>query len=669
MDKSLNKINMISFILIILAFITGFAAQFCLYLSQNVDLSSGLSSLSSTILANQYIGLILYLIAGVLFTFGIKKFVCVEKLFNVEQLNLAQPLNKLFLIFGGVGGFLYFVSILCYFVFPLAGFILWILSIISFALSLFFKDSKDKLSFKINYSDLFIVLAFVMSAVFLYGLQLDILPQKFHDDEAKFAINSLSAFETIAHGAFFQPNILFYAIQNFIFDKLGETIFALRVFSVAVSLLTLVFFYFLAKKMFNQKIAIVSTLIFFASHLYIALSRIGDHYVTGIFIFVLFLYFLIKGLKNNSVLFLFLSGVVSGFGYFFHKNAQVVIVVAVVYFIVLLINNLSNKKELLKKFVVVLVGFILTTFPLVLNNPSGFFERMNFAPAFTNDGMQHMKQVYNTSNPVVVLGVNFQKTLKVFNSASDNSCVYGNNKALLDFVSAVLLVFALFTAMCFIKDYRYSLLSVSFIVMALFEGVLGLDVPRFPDFALLLPVLALLIGSVLFNFSEYFASIIPVKKVSTVISVCLVVAITGIIVFLNINSYFGYYINNNIGDSKYYVPSIVGNYISSVGKFNRVYLVNFKGDPVVITPEDPSVKFLSKGVELYELKDALQEIPVKEKVYKDVSFVVFKANYEKSYKLLKRVYPVGEEKIFADDSGAPVLSVYEVKPNDINSKI
>lgn len=670
MDKDTNKLNIIDLVFLKLGALLAIIAQLILYLSHGVAVVPFLSAFTNTLFANQYVGFILYLVAAVLFIIGLRKTLQSVNVINdlkIEQVIGSKKLITIMLIATAVMFIVSFI-ILCISEIQVFSFIMWTLSLVVLGVVWFLLDKKECFTLKINYTDIILAFILMVLAYFLYSYNLDVLPQKFHGEEAFFGLNTQSVVLSGHIKAVFSNQVLFYSLQQLFFNLFGAGVLALRMLSVMFAVLSVFVFYFWAKLLFSRKTAIVSTIILATAHLFIELSRIGDHYVSGIFILVLSLYLLTLGLKNRSYLFIYLSGIIAGFGYYLHYDAKIVVFIVLAYLILLLIKTPSIKIELLKQIGVFLCAFVLVIFPAIVKDKDGFIESYNFTPIFSKGAFDHMQQVYNTKNPLVVFVNNIGVTVKTFNSESDNSGIYGNNKPLLDFVSAILLVFGIITAFYLFKDDRYLLLLTSFFIIIFFGSILMVDPPNYPRLALILPIIALLIGSVIVKMTDVTLEFFSYSRIAKVINIIQIVIIVLIPVVLNMCIYFGYYINNNIADSKYHVPTILGNYIKTMGKFNCIYLVNFKNDPLVYSPDNETIKFLSGGEKATLIKDAQHEIPIKKPIKKDVSFIYYRYNFDKVSKLLKNTYPMGIEEIISSDAGTPVMAIYEVRQQEINSK-
>lgn len=152
---------------------------------------------------------------------------------------------------------------------------------------------------------------------FLYFFKLDKLPPAIHGDEAWIAIQSLEIIKNPTHligvGWYDLPLLSFvpHALGMWIFDK---NILGNRLGSVFFGLATLPIFYLLLKTFLNKRTAMITTIIFATSNLWLALSRLGIMYVQAAFFLTISIYFLVLGVKYNKRIFFILTGISIGMG-------------------------------------------------------------------------------------------------------------------------------------------------------------------------------------------------------------------------------------------------------------------------------------------------------------------------------------------------------------------
>jgi 4-amino-4-deoxy-L-arabinose transferase-like glycosyltransferase len=671
MEDKYNEIKLLDLLLLGGSLIFGIVAQFILWLTHNVDLPGYLELLAKTPIANAYIGLVMYIISGGIFVLGLHKVLVSHNFFEDNIVEMPDFRNKKLFVFSGIGLFLYLVSVVVLIVTSnhiLTG-VLFLFALLCIAVGLIFANKPEKNLFNVHWVDMLVALIFVVVAYFLYSYNIDVLPEKVARSEALFALQTHSLASLSEVSQIFYPQMLLHSLQQQMFEVLGYNVYGLRLLSVIFAIITVFVFYFLSLSLFSRPVAIVSTAIMTFFHTFIAISRVGDSYISSVFIYVLTAFFLLNALKRNSFVFMFVAGLFAGLGYYLHSNAQIVFLIALIYLFFVLIKTPSFRKLLIKHIIVFLAAFTLMIGPYLVKNATAFTQKISLAPILAEQSMTHMKGVYNTDSSLGVFFKNTAHGLRSFNSLSDKNFLYGNTKSMLDFITAILFVLSLFVAVYLLKDDRYLFLLCSFLVIIVFKATLIIDPPKFPEMSLLLPVIALLVGSVLFIFTRVLYANITSSKLKQLLCLSTLSVITIIIVILNHNIYYNYYIGNNIAQSCYNLPTMIGKYIDNMGSFAKIYLVNFKEDPLFFTMEDETIRFLAPEAEARQLTKAGSQLPLNQKVGQDVHFLIFNYNYDKALNLLKSIYPAGESEIIMSDDDIPVMTIYKVSPASINARV
>jgi 4-amino-4-deoxy-L-arabinose transferase-like glycosyltransferase len=671
MDKNLEVRANKDIMYLLLSLLAGFIAQLMLYLSKGVDLAGVFSSVSLDPQVSLLAGILLYLLAGVLFVIAVRENLQAADLF--KDINIEKPLFK-----NRKAGILILIALIVYLI-SMVLFILldkhvtcflgMLVSFILASVAFFIIDGKNLIRLVYTRFDLVFAVLVTIIAFFLYTYNLDVTPFKLNAEEAVIAINVRSIVEDGLIHLILLPGFLLMYLHQLSFDLFGYDVFGLRFVSALFAVLSIPVFYFLVRELFSIRVSVVATLLLAFYHPFIAMARNAVEYSSGVFVLVLVLYLAILAVKQGSYFYMFLAGLAAGLGYYLHQSAAIAVFILLVYLFVMFFKYKESRKALLKYILLAVVAFILFVMPFMLKYSSSFVAQYNFAPVFSDQNMQHMKNVYQASSVLVVLAKNAGYTIKALNSESDNSYLYGNNKSMLDFFSAVFFILAIFAALYMFKDDRYYLIITGFLIVALSGGVFDVNTPRFFKLVMLLPFIAMLVAIVIMEISDILVEKIKSNNVLRYANLLLVYLLTIVIILLNFNNYFNYYIKNNIADVKYHIPTMTGYHINTMGGFYNIYLVNFKSDPVLYDIRYETVKFLLKDNNAIQITDALHAIPLQNRQNKDVLFIFFPDNYEKSLKLLNQTYPSGKFKTITSDEGKPVLGLYRVKKEKVNSML
>jgi len=117
----------------------------------------------------------------------------------------------------------------------------------------------------------------------------------------------------------------------------------MRLPSAVLGVLSVYILYLLVKNLFNEKVALISSLFFSLNGLYIAFSRILQYQVYYVFFGLLSLYLLAKFFKDHKTRHLLLSAFSMGVAFLFHYDA-------IFFFIPSIIYILYKEKNLKKRF-------------------------------------------------------------------------------------------------------------------------------------------------------------------------------------------------------------------------------------------------------------------------------------------------------------------------------
>jgi 4-amino-4-deoxy-L-arabinose transferase-like glycosyltransferase len=274
-----------------------------------------------------------------------------------------------------------------------------------------------------NHWFLLIVILFVAGFLRLY--QITKLPPGFYPDEAMYANNGAEAWDTSQFKVFYPENNgregLWPNIIGFFIVKFGHEPWAPRGTAAIFGILTVLGVYFLAKELFNKKIALLSTFLIATSFWHINFSRIGFRAILTPFFLVWAIYFLLKFLneienKNKAQLtgLCLLGGIFYGLGFHTYITYRIT---PLLILIILLIYWFKNKEKFLRqKLLFSASGFLLITF--IVAAPIGFYFLKNPQDFL---GRTSQISIFSSPTPLKDLGMNILKTAGMFNFSGDGN--------------------------------------------------------------------------------------------------------------------------------------------------------------------------------------------------------------------------------------------------------
>jgi len=178
-----------------------------------------------------------------------------------------------------------------------------------------------------------------------------------------------SAARSIALGGltppFFDFGVYTFPIASSIFQGwvlrwAGLNLWGWRFSSVLPAVASIIPLYLLARELFDRRVAVAAGIMLAANPYFISFARLGYNNSQSLFPAALCVYFLVLGMKRNSLFFLWLAGMTAGLGFYTYYAAWIGLVVIVVVFIGHPIGGRHvSRKNLIPLLLVILGGFAM----------------------------------------------------------------------------------------------------------------------------------------------------------------------------------------------------------------------------------------------------------------------------------------------------------------------
>lgn len=249
---------------------------------------------------------------------------------------------------------------------------LWLVSIFISLIPLIFSIFDQSILLKSNKKEvLFLIVLIILSSVLrFYKIQTipilngdetrdaGLIPESFLKGEIK---------DFFGYGVYGISNMFFIltSIPHFLF---GNTILAIRFFSAFFGILSVILVYFLNKKMFGKKMAIVSAILLSTYHVHLQFSRSEFINLFDSFWAPLIMIFLWQALKKEIYLSLVLA-VILGLATHFYQGIRAVIFFCCLYFVIINVINYyrtRNWRIYLIKIIHFFIGLLLGLGPSVV---------------------------------------------------------------------------------------------------------------------------------------------------------------------------------------------------------------------------------------------------------------------------------------------------------------
>lgn len=195
-----------------------------------------------------------------------------------------------------------------------------------------------------------------------------------------FSVSGIKIFSQ--NGVFGYHPVLGSLYQSLVMKIFGENNFGWRIGSVLVVMLTLPAFFYSTKNLFSKKVAIFSSIIFSSSFYFFGYAHLGYNNIQAILPFAYALWLGTEAIKKKrTTLFLF-SGLFCGLGWYTFYTSRITILVVLFLLIIRAIFDREIRKIILSSLSYLALGFILTVWPLFVNNGLEVFSRMRYQSFF-----------------------------------------------------------------------------------------------------------------------------------------------------------------------------------------------------------------------------------------------------------------------------------------------
>jgi len=269
----------------------------------------------------------------------------------------------------------------------------------------------------------FLIFIILVIAAFLRLYQITQLPPGFYPDEAMDANNGVEAWTT-DHFQFFYPENngregLWSNIIGFFIFKIGHEPWVPRSVAAIFGILTVLGIYFLAKELFAEKIALLSSFLIATSFWQINFSRIGFRAILAPFFLIWAIYFLLKSLnktddknKVHLIILSLLGGIFYGLGFYTYIAYRITPLLILLTFFFYWKKSKLTTCDVVNSFIIFLITTFVVAAPLgfyFLKNPQDFFSRSS------------QISVFSSPTPLKDLGINILKTAGMFNFVGDSN--------------------------------------------------------------------------------------------------------------------------------------------------------------------------------------------------------------------------------------------------------
>jgi 4-amino-4-deoxy-L-arabinose transferase-like glycosyltransferase len=250
-------------------------------------------------------------------------------------------------------------------------------------------------SFQRNRTLIFLLIILAIAAFFRLW-QITSLPGGLFPDEAANGLDIVNYIFQGHHSPFFERGLgreaLFFYLQAISVALFGIGVWQLHLVSALIGILTVLATWFLAKQLFNERVAFFTSFFFATSTWHTTLSRTGFRAILVPLLATLFFYFVYLTFKENSdrkrVLFAILAGLSLGLGFYTYISFRAIIAIIGLLAIIIVVINREIFKKIWREIVIGLVSMLIIITPLVIyfiNHPWYFLGRAGCVSIFNPD--------------------------------------------------------------------------------------------------------------------------------------------------------------------------------------------------------------------------------------------------------------------------------------------
>ena len=685
-DKNYNVFNYsIKSYALVFSFLFALLGQLLMYYKR-IDIWSYLQTDIINHSNSLYFGLGFYFVAIILFIYALKD----EKFF--EPVNLSEILSikpdckkNLFIryfIISIVLNIVFMVILIFYSGYnPLLN-LIWLVSIISGGLAVYYYEGKkpDLNLFKINKEEIFFLVTVTILYTALALTAITIIPGFIETDEGNYGNFTRILLENKWQDIFSISSYYHYPFINYLpmgisMSLFGDNLFGLRLASFFVTLFSIPLVYLGFRFTFNKNIAALSAIILVASDVIIAHSRIGHNHIQPLLVVSLIIFFMFAFFRSGNRIFIYLSGVSAGVGFYAYFAGRIFMPLLVFFFAYCFILCWKKKKELFKLFIIIVYAFTLVTTPLLsefFKDDMVVYSRNNEIVITQGVAYEHMSSVYNTKNKIKIVALSFKNSLLGFIHSDNTGSSYDSNRPVLDFLTGIFFTTGFFYILLKFKDPRCGFLIIFLLIPVLTGWGLTINAPCAQRILFIMPYCAVIAAISLHLYVSGIINLFKSKMIQIYFSKIAIFTSIILIIALGLNTYTSIYIMEKSLITVYDRNVIMsGLIISNQNDFN-FYLPDTMLDETIVNKIDlnqPSSRFILKEKKpyiIFNLKE--NNSPSLPEISKNSVFVISEPEFNHLSNIMLKSLPAIAFVRLTDTQNVNMGWLYIVKPEDKSKK-
>ncbi len=458
--------------------------------------------------------------------------------------------------------------------------ILWVISFIVYAIAFV---RLPRLDFKVwlqTYRDeaITVTILTIIAAVIRFAALGDV-PYALAGDEGnlgKLAVAVLNGEITNMMTTAYGSSSLFLFIMAGLMKLFGVNTFSLRLLSAISGTLTVPILYLFGRRLFNQRVALISAALLTVSNFHVHFSRLIV--ATGIqdaLFATLGFYFFITGLERRSRSRLVLSGLIVGFAIYIYMGARLMIMLLPIYVLILLIKSKKLVLDNLSNLLAFAGAWLVISAPMInfaIQHTADFWARTNQIGVIQSGWLAAEAVKTGQSQFKIFLDLFKQAFLTV--NYSQSWAFHLSDLPMLDFITGALFILGVVYSLYHVANPYNLLLNGWFWSGLLVGGALVIN-PRVNSYRILIvfPVVCLFVALAWDKLMELGVGAFTDNRIVRIAPSAVLIALFS---FLNLKAYFiDYAPNCSYEDTNTQMASHLGYYINELGPDYAPYLVTY----------------------------------------------------------------------------------------------
>ena len=347
-------------------------------------------------------------------------------------------------------------------------------------------------------SEIVVMVIVLLAAAFLRVVALEEYPVALHNDEMSCMIEARSFLggnaEMFGCGWYNCPNLGFF-LTSLPLRVLGQTLFALRIGSVILGLLSMIAAYLLVRRLFGVRPAMLLLIMTTPFHWHLHYSRTGFHYMQAGSLTAVAIWLFVLAFDRRSPVLFGVVGVITGIACQTYYAAWLTPFLLVGWAVARVLTDRGLLETTSKGLAVTVTLLIVTLAPLLAfyaDNPDYMATRPNNVYLFSNYNRHHVADAYGTTDPASLFSKNAQRLLGLFLGGSgDRAFQYGLQHQFIDPFLLALFLGGLAYSLTLMRTAGGQILWIWFLGTIVAGGLLTIDAPFSPRLIGIVPIVLL----------------------------------------------------------------------------------------------------------------------------------------------------------------------------------